>query len=183
RFRLDRRARGNGLIEGEMARVHGNAPWGTSQCQRAPGRSGKRVPWVMPPSARSARTRAGGPRGREHGRAEAPPPRMSAVAATFILSSPPPSRDHAAARSHPMSDTPPDRLSSDPRSPYHDAATLERGIGVRFNGEEKTNVEEYCVSEGWVRLPFGKSLDRRGNPMTVKVKGTVEPWFKDTAAE
>src|SRR3546814_10314262 len=69
-----------------------------------------------------------------------------------------------------MSDTPPDRLSSDPRSRFHDAAALERGIGVRFNGEEKTNVEEYCVSEGWVRLPFGKALDRRGNPMTVKVK-------------
>ncbi len=79
----------------------------------------------------------------------------------------------------PMPDAPPDRLSNDPRSPYHDAAALERGVGVRFNGEEKTNVEEYCVSEGWVRLPFGKTLDRRGNPMTVKVKGTVEPWFKD----
>ncbi len=82
-----------------------------------------------------------------------------------------------------MSDTPPDRLSSDPRSRFHDAAALERGIGVRFNGEEKTNVEEYCVSEGWVRLPFGKALDRRGNPMTVKVKGTVEPWFKDAAPQ
>ncbi|HEY9541400.1 MAG TPA: DUF3297 family protein [Luteimonas sp.] len=82
-----------------------------------------------------------------------------------------------------MSDTPPDRLSSDPRSRFHDAAALERGIGVRFNGEEKTNVEEYCVSEGWVRLPFGKALDRRGNPMTVKVKGTVEPWFKDAMPE
>jgi hypothetical protein len=80
-----------------------------------------------------------------------------------------------------MSDTPPDRLSTDPRSPFHDAAALERGIGLRFNGEEKTNVEDYCVSEGWVRLPFGKALDRRGNPMTVKVQGTVEPWFKDGA--
>ncbi len=88
-----------------------------------------------------------------------------------------------AARSQQMSDTPPDRLSSDPRSRFHDAAALERGIGVRFNGEEKTNVEEYCVSEGWVRLPFGKALDRRGNPMTVKVKGTVEPWFKDAAPQ
>src|SRR3546814_6621711 len=82
-----------------------------------------------------------------------------------------------------MSDTPPDRLSSDPRSRFHDAAALERGIGVRFNGEEKTNVEEYCVSEGWVRLPFGKALDRRGNPMPVKVKGTVEPWLKDAVPE
>jgi len=80
-----------------------------------------------------------------------------------------------------MTDTPPDHLSSDSRSPFHDAAALERGIGVRFNGEEKTNVEEYCVSEGWVRLPFGKALDRRGNPMTVKVKGIVEPYFKDPA--
>lgn len=78
-----------------------------------------------------------------------------------------------------MSDTPPDHLSTDPRSPFHDAAVLERGIGIRFNGEEKTNVTEYCVSEGWVRLPFGKTLDRRGNPMTVKAKGVVEPYFKD----
>jgi hypothetical protein len=78
-----------------------------------------------------------------------------------------------------MPDAPPDRLSSDPRSPHYDAAAMERGVGVRFNGEEKTNVEEYCVSEGWVRLPFGKSLDRRGNPMTVKVSGKVEPYFKD----
>src|SRR3546814_12237593 len=82
-----------------------------------------------------------------------------------------------------MSDTPPDRLSSDPRSRFHAAAALERGLGVRFNGEEKTNVAEYCVSEGWVRLPFGKALDRRGNPMTVKVKVTVEPWFKDALPE
>ncbi|TWI05972.1 uncharacterized protein DUF3297 [Luteimonas cucumeris] len=81
-----------------------------------------------------------------------------------------------------MSDTPPDRLATDERSPFHDAAVLARGIGIRFNGEEKKNVEEYCVSEGWVRLPFGKTLDRRGNPMTVKVKGTVEPYFLDTAS-
>ena len=78
-----------------------------------------------------------------------------------------------------MTDTPPDRLATDPRSPFHDAAVLERGIGIRFNGEEKTNVEEYCVSEGWVRLPVGRSLDRHGNPMTIKVKGTVEPYFLD----
>jgi len=76
-----------------------------------------------------------------------------------------------------MSDTPPDHLSTDPRSKFHDAAVLERGIGIRFNGEEKTNVEEYCVSEGWVRLPVGRSLDRRGQPMTMKVKGMVEPYF------
>lgn len=80
-----------------------------------------------------------------------------------------------------MTDTPPDRLATDPRSPYHDPALLERGIGIRFNGEERTNVEEYCVSEGWVRVAAGRALDRRGNPMTMKVKGTVEPYFLDTA--
>ena len=79
-----------------------------------------------------------------------------------------------------MTDTLPDRLSTDPRSPHYDATVLERGIGIRFNGVEKTNVEEYCVSEGWVRLPVGKSLDRRGQPMTMKVKGEVVPYFLDT---
>ena len=80
-------------------------------------------------------------------------------------------------------DTPPDRLAADPRSKFHDAAAFERGIGIRFNGEEKHNVEEYCVSEGWVRLPVGRSLDRRGNAMTMKFNGTVEPYFLDTAAD
>jgi len=78
-----------------------------------------------------------------------------------------------------MTDSPPDRLSSNPKSPYYDAAALERGVGVRFNGVEKTNVEEYCVSEGWVRLAVGKSTDRRGNPLTMKVNGPVEPYFRD----
>jgi Protein of unknown function (DUF3297) len=78
-----------------------------------------------------------------------------------------------------QSDTPPDRLSVDPRSPFHDPALLERGIGIRFNGAEKTNVEEYCVSEGWVRLAVGKTVDRHGNAMTVKYKGKVEPYFRD----
>jgi hypothetical protein len=62
-----------------------------------------------------------------------------------------------------MSDAPPDRLSNDPRSPYHDAEALKREIGVRFRGQEKTNVEEYCVSEGWIRVPVGKGKDRFGN--------------------
>ena len=79
-------------------------------------------------------------------------------------------------------DTPPDRLSTDPRSPHYVEEVLERGIGIRFNGVERHNVEEYCISEGWVRLPVGKSLDRRGQPMTMKAKGTVEAWFLDTAA-
>jgi len=80
-------------------------------------------------------------------------------------------------------DTPPDHLSNDPRSKFHDAAVLERGIGIRFNGVERHNVDEYCISEGWVRLPVGRSLDRRGQPMTMKVKGTVEAWFLDAGDE
>jgi hypothetical protein len=78
-----------------------------------------------------------------------------------------------------MTDTLPDRLSIDPKSPYYNAALLERDIGVRFNGAEKSNVEEYCVSEGWVRLTAGKAKDRAGNAITVKVKGVVEPYFRD----
>ena len=74
--------------------------------------------------------------------------------------------------------TPPDRLSTDPKSPFHDAALLERGIGVKFNGVDRNNVEEYCVSEGWVRLAVGKTVDRHGNAMTVKYKGVVEPYFR-----
>ena len=79
-----------------------------------------------------------------------------------------------------MSDTPPDRLCVNPRSPFHDEAALARGVGVRFNGVERHNIEEYCISEGWVRFPVGKSLDRRGNPMTMKANGSVEVWFQDT---
>ena len=78
-----------------------------------------------------------------------------------------------------MTDTPPDRLAANPNSPFYDEAMLERGVGVRFKGVDKTNVEEYCVSEGWVRLSAGKTLDRAGNPMTVKLKGTVEPYFRE----
>ncbi len=75
-------------------------------------------------------------------------------------------------------DTPPDRLSNDPRSPYFDAETLARDVGIRFKGAEKTNVEEYCVSEGWIRVSAGKALDRFGNPLTIKLTGKVEPYFK-----
>ena len=77
-----------------------------------------------------------------------------------------------------MSDTPPDRLSVDPSSPYHDADVLQRGVGIRFKGEEKTNVEEYCVSEGWVRLALGNRVDRNGKALTVKLQGPVEPYFQ-----
>jgi hypothetical protein len=75
----------------------------------------------------------------------------------------------------------PDRLSTNPQSPYYDEALLARGVGVRFKGVEKTNVEEYCVSEGWVRLSAGKTVDRFGNPMTIKLKGTVEPYLRSEA--
>lgn len=80
-----------------------------------------------------------------------------------------------------MSDQLPDRLSVDPKSPYYNAQVLERDIGVRFKGVEKDNVEEYCVSEGWVRVPVGSSKDRHGNPVTIKLSGSVEPYFRDQA--
>ena len=82
-----------------------------------------------------------------------------------------------------MPDAPPDRLSNDPRSPYYDEEVLKRDIGVRFKGVEKTNVEEYCVSEGWVRVSAGKAKDRYGNPLTIKLTGRVEPYFKDELKE
>jgi len=75
----------------------------------------------------------------------------------------------------------PDRLCVDPQSPFYDAVLLERGIGVRFNGVERHNVEEYCVSEGWVRLAVGKTVDRHGKAMTVKYKGKVEPYLRAPA--
>jgi hypothetical protein len=78
-----------------------------------------------------------------------------------------------------MPDTPPDRLSTDPRSPYFNAEVLERDVGIRFKGTEKTNVEEYCISEGWIRVAAGKSKDRYGNPVTIKLTGAVEAYFKD----
>ena len=79
----------------------------------------------------------------------------------------------------PATAIPPDRLSNNPKSPFYDAALLERGIGIRFKGVEKTNVEEYCVSEGWVRVAVGKTVDRHGVPLTMKLNGPVEPYFRD----
>jgi hypothetical protein len=76
----------------------------------------------------------------------------------------------------------PDRLSLDPRSPFYDEAPLSRGVGIKFNGKEKTNVTEYCVSEGWIRVAAGRSLDRHGQPMTVTLKGEVRPYFDDAPA-
>ena len=83
-----------------------------------------------------------------------------------------------------MADEPldmPDRLSLDPRSPFFDEEVLGRGVGIRFNGQERTNVEEYCVSEGWIRVSAGRSRDRYGNPMTIKLKGAVEPYLQEPA--
>ena len=76
-------------------------------------------------------------------------------------------------------DTLPDRLSSDPRSPFYNAEILAREVGIRFKGVEKNNVEEYCVSEGWVRVTAGASKDRFGNPLTIKLTGQVEPYFRE----
>ena len=80
-----------------------------------------------------------------------------------------------------MTTTLPDRLAINPKSPHFDEALLARGIGIRFNGVEKTNVEEYCVSEGWVRVAVGKTVARDGSPMTMKLQGVVEPYLRDEA--
>ena len=77
-----------------------------------------------------------------------------------------------------MSDTPPDRLSINPSSPWYNEEVLSRDVGVRFKGVDRTNIEEYCVSEGWVRMTAGNARDRYGNPMTIKVSGEVEPYFR-----
>ena len=73
----------------------------------------------------------------------------------------------------------PDRLSVNPKSPHYNEEVLKRDIGIRFDGKEKTNVEEYCVSEGWIRVAAGKALDRRGKPITFKHKGEVVAYYKD----
>ena len=80
-----------------------------------------------------------------------------------------------------MADTPPDRLSINPRSPFFDGDTLRRGVGIRFKGNERTDVEEYSMSEGWIRVAAGKALDRHGAPVTIKLSGPVEAWYYDQA--
>jgi hypothetical protein len=81
-----------------------------------------------------------------------------------------------------MSDTPPDRLSTNPRSPHFDAELLQRGIGIRFKERVRHDVEEYCLSEGWIRVAAGKSRDRNGQPLTIKLSGPVEAWYEDVKA-
>ncbi len=80
-----------------------------------------------------------------------------------------------------MTDTPPDRLSIDPDSPHFDAETLQRGIGIKFKGNQRRDVEEYSISEGWIRVQAGKTMDRRGKPLTLKLNGPVEAWFESPA--
>lgn len=81
-----------------------------------------------------------------------------------------------------MPDAPPDRLSTNPQSPFYNADVLERDVGIRFKGVEKNNVEEYCVSEGWIRVAAGAAKDRFGNPLTIKLTGKVEPYFREKKA-
>jgi len=72
----------------------------------------------------------------------------------------------------------PDYLSVDPRSPHHVAGVFEHDIGIRFNGKERLDVEEYCISEGWIKVPAGKTLDRKGKPLLIKLKGKVEAFYR-----
>jgi hypothetical protein len=81
-----------------------------------------------------------------------------------------------------MSSELPDRLSVNPASPHYNEELLQREVGILINGKEKTNVEEYCISEGWIKVSAGAAKDRFGNPMTIKLKGKVEPFFKDAVA-
>ena len=85
----------------------------------------------------------------------------------------------AAAVAITTTDVPPDHLAINPKSPFFDADLLRRGIGIRFKGVVRTNIEEYCISEGWVRVQAGKSMDRKGQPLTIKLNGPVEAWFED----
>ena len=80
-------------------------------------------------------------------------------------------------------DLPPDHLAINPQSPHFDAEKLQRGVGIRFKGTVRTNVEEYCISEGWVKVQAGKTRDRKGNPLTIKLNGPVEAWFEDLGDE
>ena len=73
----------------------------------------------------------------------------------------------------------PDHISVNPRSKWFDGEKLQRGIGIRFKGSERTNIEEYCISEGWVKVQAGKTMDRKGNPLTIKLNGPVEAWYED----
>ncbi|MDG5750077.1 DUF3297 family protein [Qipengyuania sp. XHP0211] len=76
-------------------------------------------------------------------------------------------------------DTPPDRLSVNPKNEHFSTEVLQRGVGIRFKGKQRTDIEEYSISEGWVRVQAGKTMDRKGNPLTLKLSGPVEAWYED----
>ena len=80
-----------------------------------------------------------------------------------------------------MTDTPPDRLSIDPSSPHFSAEALQRGVGIKFKDRQRHDVEEYSISEGWIRVQAGKTVDRHGKPLTIKLSGPVEAWFENPA--
>jgi 5-methylcytosine-specific restriction endonuclease McrA len=115
-----------------------------------------------------------------------PDTKENTVAACAACNTAKGSMDEVLFRMHPVclarlkiANTPPDRLSADPRNPYYDADAISRDVGVRFNGRERNNdVEEYSVSEGWILVPAGKSRTKYGRPVTVKLKGLVEPFFR-----
>jgi Protein of unknown function (DUF3297) len=87
--------------------------------------------------------------------------------------------DEPTATADRATDVPPDRLAIDPASPHFDQEVLRRGVGLRFKGTQRTNVEEYSITEGWVRVQAGRTMDRRGRPLTIKLNGPVEAWFED----
>jgi len=105
------------------------------------------------------------------------PAKAGESALSFFLQRPPGrefAMNDAATTPPPL----PDRLSVDPRSPHHVAAVFQHDIGIRFNGKDRTDVEEYCLSEGWVKVPAGKTVDRKGQPLMIKLKGKVEAFYK-----
>jgi hypothetical protein len=97
----------------------------------------------------------------------------------MMTETPDPADQTSPAATTGAADVPPDRMAISPRSPHFDGDLLARGIGIRFKGVEKNNVEEYSISEGWIRVQAGKTLDRKGQPLTLKLSGPVEAWFKD----
>lgn len=82
-----------------------------------------------------------------------------------------------------MTDTIPDRLSIDPDSPYYNQELLLKGVRVKFRGEEKTNIEEFCISEGWIKVQAGKTVDRKGKPLLLTLKGDVDAWIEAEEAD
>ena len=90
-----------------------------------------------------------------------------------------PSETGAATKASNANDFPPDRLSVNPRNEHFNQDVLQRGVGIRFKGNQRRDIEEYSISEGWVRVQAGKTMDRKGNPLTIKLNGPVEAWYED----